>query len=387
MKILHVSPSFYPAFYYGGPTYSTFRLCKAVADHGCDVRVLTTNANGPDALEVDTTIDVRLDSNFSVRYCRRVSPESVSLELLTVLPSYVRWADLVHLTAVYNFTTFPSLLGTRLAGKPLIWSLRGGLLRWTKSRRRTLKGAWELACRMLAPKHTVLHATSQQEADSSSIRFPRARTVVIPNGVDLPARVDRTKSSTFRLLYIGRLDPIKGIENLIEACALLATREPHLLWSLTIAGAGDADYTRRLADLVQQRHLGMRISFIGHVQGAQKTGLFGNSDVTIVPSHSENFGIVVAESLAHGVPVIASKGAPWSGLESRGCGFWVDNSPPTLASTLSRIKSMDTEEMGRRGRIWMEHEFAWDRIANRTIEVYKDALCGRAPTSSVAPHS
>ncbi|MGH7887676.1 MAG: glycosyltransferase, partial [Candidatus Binatia bacterium] len=135
MKILHVVPSFYPAHVYGGPIESVYALCRHIVRQGCEVRVLTTDANGLDrVLDVETDRETTLAENLRIRYCRRLARHSVSMELLGRLGESVCWADVVHLTAVYSFPTMPTLLACKLFGKPLIWSPRGALQRWHGSK-------------------------------------------------------------------------------------------------------------------------------------------------------------------------------------------------------------------------------------------------------------
>src|SRR5437016_1543954 len=240
MKILHITPSFYPALVYGGPTYSVYALCRSLVDLGCQVRVLTTDANGPDSvLAVDTSKDVEVSNGLRVRYCHRIADVSVSPALLRVLLLYISWAEVVHLTAVYSFPTIPTLVASKLLGKPLVWSPRGMLQRWDGMKRRHLKAAWERACRTAAPKRLVLHVTSEQERRESESRLPRVQTVIIPNGVEIPSAVaHRNAGNDLRLAYLGRLDPKKGIENLIEAYDLVRDRLGNPA-SLVIAGDGD----------------------------------------------------------------------------------------------------------------------------------------------------
>src|SRR5262245_17240799 len=121
MRVLHVTPSFYPAFVYGGPTYSVYALCRVLVGCGDSLRVLTTDANGPmSVLDVDTTENVEISSEFLVRYCHRVADVSVSPRFLTLLAPYIRWADVVHLMAVYSFPTIPTLAACKMMGKPLV---------------------------------------------------------------------------------------------------------------------------------------------------------------------------------------------------------------------------------------------------------------------------
>lgn len=371
LKIAHVVPSFHPAHVYGGPIQSVYALCNALARRGCEVRVLTTNANGLNAvLDVDTAREHVLGDGISVRYCARRLRHSVAPELLRLLPDYVRWADVLHLTAVYNFTTFPTLATARRQDKPVVWSPRGALQRWSGSRRPVLKSLWEMVTRGLAPQPLVLHVTSEEERRESLLKIPLARAEVIPNGIDIPAAVVRNESSgALRLLYIGRLDPKKGIENLLEACARL-----DFSWILTIAGAGGDTYLRLLADRICALGLDGKAVLAGEVLGDAKERVFQDADLCVVPSFTENFAIVVAEALARAVPVIASRGTPWQAVEDHGCGMWIDNRPESLAVAIARLRSAPLREMGARGREWMQRDFSWDTIGARMMAVYTGLL-------------
>jgi glycosyltransferase involved in cell wall biosynthesis len=115
---------------------------------------------------------------------------------------------------------------------------------------------------------------------------------------------------------------------------------------------------------------------VGEVSGGEKARAFAEADALVVPSHSENFGIVVAEGLAHGIPVIASTGTPWSRLQTMGCGLWVDNAPESLVGAINKLSRMPLREMGRAGREWMMKEFSWARIAGDMRGCYETVLQG-----------
>ena len=374
MNILHVSPSFYPTRAYGGTLRSGYGLCRGLAELGCSVRVLTTDTDGlGHTLDLPNDHDVQLDG-LRIRYCHKLFRHSVSLDLLHVLGECVRWADVVHLTGVYSFPTFPTLSYCRVFRKPLVWSPRGSLQRWDKSTRVAAKYLWERACHNLVLKEKlILHTTSEDEASQSRKRFPDVRTVVVPNGVELPAEVRRADSNgIFRITYLGRLHPIKGIERLLEACKLLdQSSEP---WHLNIAGRGESGYANSLQLKVAALDLQAHVDFLGEVSGEAKENLFANSDIVVTPSYVENFGMVVAEALAHEVPVIAGKGAPWEGLQSNACGLWVDNDPQSLAAAIRQIQTMPLREMGRRGRCWMEREFSWQSVSSQMLAVFQEVV-------------
>jgi glycosyltransferase involved in cell wall biosynthesis len=374
MKILHVSPSFYPTRAYGGTIRSSYGLCRGLTQLGCEVRVLTTDTDGIGRnLEVANDRDVAVDG-LQVRYCHKLFRNSVSVDLLRVLGEYVAWADIVHLIAVYSFPTFPTLAYCRRLRKPLVWSPRGSLQRWEGSTRRGTKFVWERVCRMLAAKErVVLHTTSEEEARQSHARFCDLRAVLIHNGVELPEDVRRTEpADQLRIMYLGRLHPIKGIENLLDACKLMeADADP---WRLKIAGSGEGDYPNFLKAKVEKLGLQAQVEFTGEVSGDEKENLFAESDVVVAPSYVENFGMVIAEALAHEVPVIAGRGTPWQGLETNGCGLWVENDPRSLAATIRRMRTLPLRDMGRQGRCWMRREFSWEAVSREMLVAFQDCL-------------
>lgn len=371
LVILHIIPSFAPAWGYGGSVQSAYFLCAELAQNGCLVRVLTTNSNGLGReLLVEPGCEHELVKGLYVRYCRRMFRHSISFDFLRVLPSYLRQAQVVHLTGVYSFPTLPVLFLCQRWGIPVVWSPRGAFQRWSGSRRVWLKSGWDFLCKFIQPKNLMLHVTSESEAIESAESLPGVTMTVIPNGVEMPQAIHPLLDpKRLHLLYLGRLDQKKGIENLLSACHRLKT-EATQDFKLTIAGEGSDSYTRSLRKMAGDHGLNSHVEFVGHVDNDQKRMLFEQTDLTVVPSFTENFGIVVAESLAFGIPVVASTGTPWERMEEVGCGLWVNNDPATLAQTLARAFNMNLHEMGHRGRIWMEREFSWSAVARRMNELY-----------------
>jgi glycosyltransferase involved in cell wall biosynthesis len=377
MKVLHITPAFSPAHAYGGAVAAIHDLCVGLEQAGCSIKVLTTNGNGDNqVLDIETDHEVEAASHLSVRYCRRIRRQAVSPSLLRHIPDYVSWADVVHLHGVYSFPTIPTLAACRIFGKPLVWTPHGVLQRWEGSTRTTLKAGWEWICRTMAPRTMVLHATSEQEAQASQERFPGAEVVVIPFGHHVPEQIcHQEETQTLRLLFLGRLHPKKGIENLLDACALL---KPVLdrQWSLTIAGGGDHRYVSSLRARIRSLGLTSQVAMIGEVFGEKKDALFSRADLIVVPSYTENFSVVVAEALAHAVPVIVSTGTPWHRVEAVGCGLWVENTPASLSSSIQKMSTSPLREMGQRGREWLKQEFRWDVAADSIVNCYERVIAG-----------
>ena len=146
---------------------------------------------------------------------------------------------------------------------------------------------------------------------------------------------------------------------------------------LTIAGAGEHAYTKKIESQVHASGLSEQVRLVGYVENKGKKQLFEDSDIVVVPSHTENFGLVVAEALAHGVPVIASRSTPWKRLEEVGCGLWVKNDPEALSEAIIRMSQMPLSTMGERGRSWMEREFSWDCVSRAMVKKYEELIAGR----------
>lgn len=372
-NLLHVTPSFYPASYFGGPIISTYALCNALAGKpDIALRVLTTDTAGPERhqrLAIESN-PVRYPSGYEVFFARRLIGVEISPEMLFWLWKLVGWADAIQLTGTYSFPTIPTLFFARLRTKPVLWSPHGALLAsetWARVSYQSAKRLWEKTCELIAPAQTILHATSHMESLACNVRLPTIGTVVIPNGVEIPDPLKQREwlpDGRIRVMFIGRLHPIKGLDRLIKAVGLLESDA----FRLDIYGDGDESYRAELKSLAERQKSAGNITFHGHVEGKEKKRAFAGADVCVLPSHSENFGMAVAEALAHGVPVIAARGVPWAEVEPRGCGLWLDNSPSTIAKALLQLRSASLPTMGERGRAWMSESFGWNSIAERTLE-------------------
>jgi len=133
------------------------------------------------------------------------------------------------------------------------------------------------------------------------------------------------------------------------------------------------------------RELGLtRVSFVGALYGEEKWDAYRRASLFVLPTHSENFAMTVAESLSVGTPTVVSRGAPWSGLTDHHAGWWVDISVDGLLRALADGMSLPTSEldaMGRRGREWMARDYSWDGVGGQMMDVYRwlDGASSRAP--------
>ena len=366
MKILHLVPTFYPATYWGGPIWSTKAICDGIAAlDDAQVRVLTSDAAGPAI--ADRVVPVPL--GYPVHYARRVAGHCISPGLLARMPGAIQWADIVHVTGTYNMPTLPAFVLARAMGKPVVWSPRGGLQAtedWPDAPHRGIKHGFEHLANLLRPKDAVLHVTAPQEATQGTSRLGKISFAVIPNAVDVPVNIAprETRDKQCRLMFLSRLHPKKGVEALFEAMTRLPAH-----FTLDIYGAGDATYVRMLQ--MRANLSGGRIRLHGHVEGAEKAAAFAGADLFVLPSHSENFGIVVAEALAHGLPVLTTRTTPWRDLERHGCGRCIDLPNSDLAAEIVAMSGQDLVQMGLRGRAWVRRDFSKAAMVDAFADLYR----------------
>jgi glycosyltransferase involved in cell wall biosynthesis len=179
---------------------------------------------------------------------------------------------------------------------------------------------------------------------------------------------------------LGRIHPKKGLDRLVRAWARLEAAYPE--WRLRIVGPDEQGHAGELIALASE--LGARhVSVEKPVVGDAKIAAYQQADLFMLPTLNENFAITVAEALAAGTPVIATKGAPWQGLAHEGCGWWIDHGVEPLMAALAKAMTMRREAlqaMGAKGRAWMARDFSWDRVARDMLDVYRWlALRGEPP--------
>lgn len=224
---------------------------------------------------------------------------------------------------------------------------------------------------------TCFHATSQKEVEDIRGYGLKAPVALIPNGIDVPEEVIEPATglqgepAQRSLLYLGRVHPKKGLDRLVAAWSRVEQRFGD--WQLRIVGPSEIGCGDELR--AQVRHAGLeRVQFNDGLFGDEKVRAYRDADVFVLPTLDENFGMVVAESLAMGTPVISTKGAPWEGLATHGCGWWVDHGVEPLAATLAEAMALprsELERMGAQGRDWMIRDFSWPSIAGDMVKLYR----------------
>jgi glycosyltransferase involved in cell wall biosynthesis len=261
--------------------------------------------------------------------------------------------------------------------------LGGAALRISAWRKRLFWWLWQ---RPGLEAADCLHATALSEYQEIRAVGLRGPVAVIPNGVDLPdlTMAPRRQGGDSIVLSLGRIHPKKALDRLVRAWAYIEPAFPS--WRLRIVGPAEVGHDRQLLALA--RSLGLqRLNVEGPIYDAEaKLRAYRDADLFVLPTHNENFAMTVAEALAAEVPVISTKGAPWSGLETERSGWWIDHGIEPLAAALRHammIGSAERRAMGVRGRIWMERDFSWEQVAAAMRQVYRWLLEGGEPPPTV----
>ena len=331
MKILMPSNLFYPSNM-GGPAKTLYWLAKELVANGVEASIVTTsNYIAQGQVVEDEWQDVE---GMRVNYCK--GNYKFSAKVVRQACKEMRQCDAVIFSSLCYLPNFFIALRARLTGKKIIWSPRGELfdsaVKGSKGKR-----LYFALLKCLFASKTVFHATSSAEEELIRRYFGQnCRTVVLPNYVEMPRRMERSKTPEPYLLYMGRIAPIKAIDRLVEACCKSETFRQSS-YKLLLAGIKEGDYYKQLEKTIKEHGLEERIRFLGEVSGDEKFRLYADARYLFLVSLSENFGNVVVESLSQGTPVVASKGTPWVTLREGNAGYWIENSVEEITRMVDRI--------------------------------------------------
>ena len=376
MRILHTVAGLWTTT--GGPASSIPGLCAALGRRGHDVTLLTGEGSlDPAAKRAASSVRV---------VTARLGPYAIgnySAEFGRLCRELARESDVLHTHGLWLHPNFATSAAGADLGKPVVISPRGMLAPWALEQRWILKRLiWTIAQKRYVARAALVHVTSLEE--EKEVRQVNVTTpiAVIPNGIDLDEfplqHFDALRAGGRErvVLFLSRIHPKKGLDLLMDAWRMIAARHPEA--RMVIAGSGEQEYVDALRTSLAEKGM-ERVAYAGPLHGEEKLAAIARAAVLALPSRNENYGMVVAEALACGTPVLTTDAVPWPIAERR-CGWRVAISADAIAVALDEALASSSDAldaMGRRGRQLIEQSHTTE-IAAAAMEAAYVGACDRA---------
>lgn len=360
MKVIHFIPSIDRA---SGGVGAYMQLLSKELGKLCELHIVTSKSENP--LPMESAKLHYIPCNITAY--SRMRKEWISL-LNEIHP------DIVHVNCCWLPCSAFTQKWAQSLGYKVVLTPHGMLEPWIISRHYWTK---KVPALLLYQKAAIvnancIHATAESEKNNLLKLGYNKKIEVIANGIDVDSiRMKDNWKRKKKILFLSRVHVKKGIEFLLEAVAILKKQLAD--YTINIVGEGDTNYISSLKNKVKELGIEKLVNFCGGVYGENKWKLFREADVFVLPTYSENFGIVVGEALACGTPVITTKGTPWEELNTKHCGWWTEIGTNPLVQALNNFLILTEKElgiMGQNGRKLIETKYSTKKIANDMIELY-----------------
>lgn len=359
----------------GGPSRSVPMMTKGLSEAGVDVTLMTFRSDDLNIHSLEGTgVNLELIND---------GLNSGEIENLFEEEHY----DLVQMQSLWDLEYRKVARICRRRHIPYIMTPRGMLEPWSLSQKKwKKKAAMALYQRRDLNQAACIYTTSVLEADHIRKIGIKAPCSIIPNGIDTsnyPCRQD-TSIVKKQVLFLSRIHPKKGIEVLLAAWKRIIDAHPG--WSLLIVGNGEEGYIQSLEERVKGLSLSDSVRISPPVFGEEKITLYQRSSLFVLPSYSENFGMVIAEAMSCGVPIITTDNTPWELLNETNTGWCISLSEDNLVKTLDKALSLDAHtlyHMGQKGSKEAYERFDYHSVAKKNVELYSWILEGGTPPSFV----
>jgi glycosyltransferase involved in cell wall biosynthesis len=376
---------------YGGPSKSVRELAQELGRQGAMVDLVTTNANGTEKLDVPLQTWLE-EHHYRLQYfsCHVWGDYKWSPPLATWVGQNLKNYDAVHLNAIFSLTNLPFYWHCRRQRIPFIIAPRGMLEPWALAYKAHKKRLYYHLLERPALNHaSAIHTLASTEADKITSLGLKPPTVIIPNGIHRqnfatpgdPAlfyqQFPHTQGKTL-ILFLGRLDPKKGLDLLAPAFAQVQAKFPHT--HLAIAGPDNVNFLPTAQRYFAETYCDSAVTFTGMLTGDLKQAALAAADVYVAPSYSEGFSMSVLEAMASGLPCIITTGCNFPEAAQANAAKVVDIQADAIADALIECLSDPSaaKVMGDRARQFVLNNYTWDKVAAQLIEVYQ-AILQQAP--------
>jgi len=378
----------------GGPSKAVRVMELALRASGVTVHIASTDDDGP-ALRNKQPCSVF----FELEGGQRIQFRKL-FEFYKIAPSFGWWVarnareyDLIHIHALFSFTSIAAAWAARWHGVPYVVRPLGTLNRYSvASRRPWLKRLSLVMFERRVLRHAAaVHFTSQAELDEAATLGCPMKSVVIPLGIEAGTPSDGTLlrerfpalKGARCLLYLSRLDPKKNVEGLLRAFSQCAGNWPDV--KLVVAGDGAPRYVAGLKVLTDELNLADRVVWAGHIDGDLKASALAGAELFVLPSFSENFGIAAAEALMAGLPCVLGQGVAIAhDVVNAGAGVAVTPDPASIAAGLMQVMAdgQVRAAMSKRAVALANDEYSAQAMGKNLVALYKGILGGLQPLPS-----
>lgn len=390
IKVLHVLPSL--SLKLGGPTQVALNLVSALRKIGINAEIATTNDDQDTTLEVplrQRVIYHNVPVYFFPRFPVRMKEFLFSAELTQWLWRHQKNYDLVETHYLFSYASSCSAAIARQFGTPYLVNTIGQLTPWALSQGQLKKKIYSAIIeRRNLNRAAAIHCTSNGEAEDVTQFGIQTPKIVLPLGVTPPVFIPDAKQKLRQqyqipadvpvILFLSRLHPKKRPDLLLKTLSHIS---PDHFFYLIMAGSGESAYVKTLQDLTTTLNLSSRTVFTDFVTGHDKDLLLQGSDLFVLPTYSENFGIALAEAMVAGLPVITTAGTQIAPeIAYAQAGLIVDGDSTALGSAISQLLQNPHQRviLGQNGQQFALHNYAWPSIAQNLAIAY-EAIVNQHP--------
>lgn len=381
MKILMVVPAL--GSVYGGPSKSVLELAQALGNRRLEVDIVATNANGTTSLDVPTQIWLQ-EQFYRIQYFPywNFLDYKISLSLTRWLFTHVNDYNIIHTNALFSYPILPAHWACQLYRIPYIMTPHGMLEPWALAYKSWKKNLYFTLLEKPALKRAnaiqMLASTEAERVKQLQLKSP---LIIVPNGLHPEDYKSLPKPDIFYqqfpqiqqktlILFLGRIDPKKGLDLLATAFAKVHRQFPET--HLIIAGPDNINFTPTVKTYFAQVGCLESVTFTGMLTGELKYSALAAASVYVAPSYSEGFSISVLEGMASGLPCVITTGCNFPEAAEAKAALVVDVAPQLIADALLWFLNYPqlAREMGNRARQLVFEHYTWDKIAEQMEQVY-----------------
>ena len=385
MKVLHVIPSV--ASVRGGPSQAVLEMVRALRHLNIDAEIATTNDNGDGVLDIPLHQKIEyqeIPSYFFANFSAKTLPRyAIPYRFIPWLLNHGKEYDLLHIHGIFSCLSSLTMAIGRIKKFPYIVRPLGQLCTWSMEQGARKKQLYLNLVEKNNINHSqAIHLTSEQERKELSLLNFKTKNFILPHGLSLPPLINNARQKLrchFNLpedeiiiIFMSRLHEKKGLEYLIPALSALKNHK----FTLIIAGSGTPEYEKKINKVLVDYEIKNRTICPGFVNGDLKKLLLQGSDLFTLTSHSENFGIVVLEALAVGLPVIVTPGVALSSIiKDYDLGYVPELNINSITQSFKDFFEhyQERKNFKQRARNLIIEQYSWDSIANQLASIYQQA--------------